>query len=50
VQTHQRFSRRDIYALHDDARAPVNSGFMVTIFGGGAIASAVVGVLHTHYG
>lgn len=50
VQCHQVMSQHEIYALHPDARARVNTVFMTTVFVCGAIASAVTGVLHGAYG
>lgn len=50
VQGHQVFSQRVIYGLRADARARINTVFMTTIFLGGAVASAVSGLLHDHYG
>jgi predicted MFS family arabinose efflux permease len=50
VQTHQVLSQREIYALREDARARVNAVYMGTVFIGGAISSAIAGVLHSHYG
>jgi predicted MFS family arabinose efflux permease len=50
VQSHGVLNQRDIYALRDDARARINTVYMTTTFIGGAIASAVTGILHTAYG
>jgi predicted MFS family arabinose efflux permease len=50
VQTHQVLSLRDIYALRSDARARINSVFMTSIFVGGALSSAVTGVLLSAWG
>ncbi len=50
VQGHQIFSQRDIYALRADARARINSVHMTTIFVGGALSSAVTGVVHDRAG
>lgn len=50
VQGHQVLSQRDIYALRADARARINTVFMGTIFIGGALCSAIAGVLHDAYG
>jgi predicted MFS family arabinose efflux permease len=50
VQGHQVMSQRDIYALRPDARARINSVYMTSVFVGGAIASAVTGVVHSAWG
>jgi predicted MFS family arabinose efflux permease len=50
VQSHQVLSQREIYALREDARARINAVYMGTIFVGGAISSAITGVLHSRYG
>jgi len=50
VQSHQVLSLRDIYALRGDARARINSVYMTSIFVGGAITSAVTGVLLETWG
>jgi predicted MFS family arabinose efflux permease len=50
VQGNQVLSQRDIYALDEHARARINAGYMGTIFGTGAIASALTGVLHAEFG
>jgi predicted MFS family arabinose efflux permease len=50
VQSHQVFSQRDIYTLRGDARARINAVFMGTVFIGGAMSSAVSGLLHDSYG
>jgi predicted MFS family arabinose efflux permease len=50
VQSHQSFSQRDIYGLRADARARINTVFMGTVFVGGAVSSAVSGLLHDSYG
>ena len=50
VQSHQVLSLRDIYALRGDARARVNSIFTTSIFVGGALTSAVTGVLLDRWG
>jgi predicted MFS family arabinose efflux permease len=50
VQCHQVMSQQVIYALRDDARARINTVYMGTVFLGGAIASAVAGLLHDSYG
>jgi predicted MFS family arabinose efflux permease len=50
VQSHQASSQQEIYALRADARARINTVFMTTVFSGGAIASALTGVLHSRYG
>jgi predicted MFS family arabinose efflux permease len=50
VQGHQVLSQREIYALRPDARARINTVYMTTVFIGGAIGSAVAGVLHDSFG
>lgn len=50
VQTHLILSQRDIYSVREDARARLNSIFMTTMFVGGALASAVTGLLHGSHG
>jgi predicted MFS family arabinose efflux permease len=50
VQGHQVLSQRDIYALRDDARARINAVYMTSVFTGGAIASAVTGLVHERWG
>jgi len=43
-------SQHEIYALRADARARINTVFMTTVFTGGAISSALTGLLHHRYG
>ena len=50
VQSHQVFSQREIYGLRADARARVNTVFMTSVFLGGALATAVSGVVSDAYG
>ncbi|MET3806043.1 putative MFS family arabinose efflux permease [Nakamurella sp. UYEF19] len=50
VQGHQVLGQRDIYALGDEVRARLNTVYMTTIFIGGAIGSAVSGLLYQHVG
>ena len=50
VQGHQVLSQRDIYSLAPQARARVNSVFMTCVFSGGAISSALTGVVHERWG
>jgi predicted MFS family arabinose efflux permease len=50
VQIHQVSSQQQIYALREDARARINTVYMTTVFTGGAISSALTGVLHDRYG
>lgn len=50
VQCHQVMSQHEIYALRADARARINTVFMTTVFTGGAVSSALTGVLHHRYG
>ena len=46
VQGHQVMSQQVIYALREDARARINTVYMGSVFIGGAISSAVAGLLH----
>ena len=46
VQGHQVLSQRDIYGLSDTARARINTVYMTTVFIGGALSSAVTGLLY----
>ena len=50
VQCHQVMGQQEIYSLRADARARINTVYMTMVFTGGAIASAVTGVLHDAYG
>jgi predicted MFS family arabinose efflux permease len=50
VQSHQVMSQHEIYALRADARARLNTVFMTTVFTGGALSSALTGLLHDRYG
>ena len=50
VQGGQVLSQRDIYSLHEDARSRINTVFIGTIFVGGAISSAIAGLLHETLG
>ncbi|SDI88073.1 Predicted arabinose efflux permease, MFS family [Frankineae bacterium MT45] len=50
VQGHQIFSQQEIYSLRGDARARINTVHMTTIFVGGAIASALAGLLYEEHG
>jgi predicted MFS family arabinose efflux permease len=45
VQGNHVLSLRDVYALHPGARARTNSVYMTAVFAGGAISSAVTGVI-----
>ncbi|MFD9741184.1 MFS transporter [Umezawaea sp. NPDC059074] len=49
VQFHQVLSQHEIYALRADARARINTVYMTTVFVGGAVSSAVTGLLHHAY-
>ena len=48
VQGNQVLNLRDVYALHPGARARANSVYMTAVFAGGAISSAVTGVILAH--
>ena len=50
VQGHQVLGQRDIYALTENSRARINTVYMTTVFVGGAIGSAVSGVLFSRFG
>jgi predicted MFS family arabinose efflux permease len=50
VQGNQVLSLRDIYAIRPDARARFNSVYMTTSFLGGAVASAITGVVLSVWG
>jgi len=50
VQCHQVMSQQVIYALRPEARARINTVYMSTVFIGGAVSSALAGVLHDAYG
>jgi predicted MFS family arabinose efflux permease len=50
VQTNHVLSVRDIYTLRPQARARMNSVYMTSIFAGGAISSAVTGVVYQRWG
>lgn len=50
VQSNHVLSLRDVYALHPQARARMNSVYMTGLFVGGAIASAITGVILSHDG
>ncbi|GAA1913130.1 MFS transporter [Streptantibioticus ferralitis] len=49
VQCHQVMSQHEIYGLRADARARINTVYMTTVFVGGAVSSAVTGVLYSAY-
>lgn len=46
VQSHQVLGQHEVYALDPGARSRINSVYMFTLFAGGAIASAVTGLLY----
>jgi predicted MFS family arabinose efflux permease len=50
VQSNNVLSVRDIYALRPEARARINSVYMTTVFVGGAVASALTGIIDQHWG
>jgi predicted MFS family arabinose efflux permease len=50
MTAHQVLSQREIYQLRPDARARINTVYMGSVFAGGAVGSALAGVLHTHSG
>ena len=50
VQGTNVLSVRDIYALRPEARARINSVYMTSVFVGGAISSALTGVIQAHWG
>jgi predicted MFS family arabinose efflux permease len=49
VQTNHVLSVRDIYGLRPEARARMNSVYMTSIFAGGAVSSAVTGVVYQRW-
>jgi predicted MFS family arabinose efflux permease len=50
MTAHQVLSQREIYQLRPDARARINTVYMGSVFAGGALGSALAGVLHHHSG
>jgi predicted MFS family arabinose efflux permease len=50
VQGHQILSQQEIYALAPEGRARINTVYMGTVFVGGAVGSALAGVLHSSSG
>ena len=50
VQSHQVMSQHTIYGLVPSARARINTVYMVTIFAGGTVASALAGWVHDSHG
>ena len=50
MTAHQVLSQREIYQLRPDARARINTVYMGGVFVGGAMGSALAGILHGHSG
>ncbi|MET1075598.1 MAG: MFS transporter, partial [Umezawaea sp.] len=50
VQCHQVLGQHVVFALRENARARINTVYMTTIFVGGALSSAITGVVHEAYG
>jgi predicted MFS family arabinose efflux permease len=50
VQSNQVLSVREVYALRPDARARINSVYMTSIFVGGAVSSALTGLVEQRWG
>jgi len=50
VQSNNVLSVRDIYALRPEARARINSVYMTSVFVGGAVASALTGIIDQRWG
>ena len=50
MTAHQVLSQREIYQLRPDARARINTVYMGGTFVGGAVGSALAGVLHSRSG
>ncbi len=50
VQGHQIFAQQEIYSLVPEARARLNTVYMGTVFIGGAVGSALAGMLHSSDG
>jgi predicted MFS family arabinose efflux permease len=46
VQSHHVFSQREIYELRADARARINTVYMTAVFLGGAVATAISGIIY----
>jgi predicted MFS family arabinose efflux permease len=50
VQGNLVLSQQEIYQLRPDARSRINTVFIGSVFGGGAIGSALSGLAYDHWG
>jgi predicted MFS family arabinose efflux permease len=50
VQASHVLNVRDIYGLRPQARSRMNSVYMTSVFAGGAVSSAVTGVVYQSWG